>query len=1252
MKDPSSFINNSVILSHDGSNFEEWKDGLNLSLEMIFPPKKNYCDDLDNFNTLKPLEETSLRNLIIKTTNADFYRSLLAKDKDVKQIFKAISDRCCQTTRSSALEYIYDILSLINVDSTKAHEKWLSIYTKLQQFNLNASQIYGLFLQATVASSSSSLGNLFRQNVHQALNREKVISSFEDVSNVIKDEINNTKRLEDNNTNATIMALQVNRQSDNRTIISQHGNVYRHPNASLLPHNQNAIQRYGSKCVYCHKEGHWYVDCKQYEKDFKDKGLRLTKLPRKFQHLGSNTIVPNAQTSIRTAQLDTDDNEPQIIHAQHITDVDENQILLDSGASAHVSGKSPFLFDVVPLSRPISLLLADPNTVLHATGIGRLCIPLKEGELNVDSVYVCSSISGTLLSLGRLVTKGFSIIISGTSLQLLSNLNTHFSTQFKNYCWYLQPQYRVSAISTNPLQTSFSWHSRLGHASDQRCAKSKGALRRPDLGSSIIPYNNVLDLVVSDVVGPINANDSPLRYFVTMRDHKSTYVLSKSIVARTEVVPTLQQWLEFFKTNRGRYPKFVRTDNAKEYMSAAFSTFCDSRGIKLVPTVPYTPTDNGEAERLNRTIGESARTMLHSSGLPDKFWSYAYHFGTKAIIQIPSATQPKLSQRAFEAILIGYPASGRGWVFYLPSNRSIIHSTQAVFPDTLQAPLVKSGQPGKMSLDTILNSISMKLGEIPTNNIINQHQHNIDNTIMIADMNIPNNIKDAMKSPDSSQWIQAANSELHQFDKLNVWTAVDPLPNTKVLGARWVFALKHDSHGKIIKHKARYVVKGYNQRPGQDFVDCYAPTASLVTLRLILTLKIQQQLHMTTFDVSGAYLHSPIEEEIYVKAPTELRPELKTKVMKLNKALYGTKQAARCWWLFFKSIMQEMSLQETEIEPSLYLYKHGSDCVIVWMHVDDGIILANSFTLLSKIQKHMDSKLMAKWNNNPDKIVGIRLQVRNDEITMDQHLLATQIINRYTRKYIVKSTPLPLLQTDLKEGDQISIKEYQHFIGSLMYLATGSRPDLTFSINFLARYNHSPTDECWKLLDHVIGYLKNTIHESLRLKPTNEQTLELWTDSNWGGSYERSTSVGIIKYAGCPVQWISKRQKIVAMSTCAAEYVAMGDTGQHLAHLINVLRTFNVEPHSSIHCDNQAAILITSDNTSRKRTKYLTRAFFFINDLVRQENIKLDWVSTKDQIGDIFTKSLSPNQHRKFLTGLNLCSWEGVLVKRQDHKLT
>ncbi|MBW0476544.1 hypothetical protein O181_016259 [Austropuccinia psidii MF-1] len=590
----------------------------------------------------------------------------------------------------------------------------------------------------------------------------------------------------------------------------------------------------------------------------------------------------NPRTSVRAIQADVNNEDPDIIDARHISEVDDGQILLDSGASAHVSGNSPFLCDIEILKQPIPLLLADPKTVVRATRRGKLCIPVKEGIINVDNVYVCNAISGTLLSLGRLLCSNYQAQFSGTVLKIISPSSNVYNTRFNNFCWYIEPRKTISAISSAPLHTSFTWHCRLGHASDDRvktflkrfvpafdiktwkpffcdqCAKSKGALRRPDLGKSIVKYDEVLDLVVSDVVGPFTAPDTTMRYFVTLRDHKSTFVLSKPIVSRSDVVPTLKQWLEFFKTNKGSYPKFLRTDNAKEYVSAALTNFCSERGIQAVPVVAYTPADNGEAERLNRTIGETARTMLHSSNLPEKFWPYAYQvatylhnrlpnkrtkdstpleamfniqpsastlyqFGTKAIIQIPAPTTPKLEPRAVNAILIGYPPSGRGWIFYIPSSRLIVHSTHAVFPETHEAPLIKNEHSDKMKIDNLINSISMTLGQVPTNEIVDQQQSTIENTRMVPDMTLPNNIKHALASKDSTEWLLAANNELKQFDKLNVWTAVDAQLKIKVLGARWVFSLKRDSEGNVIKYKARYVVKGFAQRPGQDFGDCYAP---------------------------------------------------------------------------------------------------------------------------------------------------------------------------------------------------------------------------------------------------------------------------------------------------------------------------------------------------------------------------------------------------------------------------------------------
>ncbi|MBW0536724.1 hypothetical protein O181_076439 [Austropuccinia psidii MF-1] len=235
----------------------------------------------------------------------------------------------------------------------------------------------------------------------------------------------------------------------------------------------------------------------------------------------------------------------------------------------------------------------------------------------------------------------------------------------------------------------------------------------------------------------------------------------------------------------------------------------------------------------------------------------------------------------------------------------------------------------------------------------------------------------------------------------------------KVLGSKWVFTSKQDANGKVNKDKAHYVVKGLNQQPGQDFVDCYAPTPSIVTICLLLALKTQQKLHMTTFEISVACLHSPIDKEIYVKAPTELQPELKGKSMKLHKALNGTKQAICCWWLFFKSPINDMGLMVNNIRSSLYLYKQDWNYMLVWMHVDDGVILTNNKGLLQEIQSHMNKKLTVELNSNPDKIAGLNLKIGENSIQINQNPIKTLIICTYPWKVLNETTPLPTLSTSL-----------------------------------------------------------------------------------------------------------------------------------------------------------------------------------------------------------------------------------------------
>jgi hypothetical protein len=164
-----------------------------------------------------------------------------------------------------------------------------------------------------------------------------------------------------------------------------------------------------------------------------------------------------------------------------------------------------------------------------------------------------------------------------------------------------------------------------------------------------------------------------------------------------------------------------------------------------------------------------------------------------------------------------------------------------------------------------------------------------------------------------------------------------------------------------------------------------------------------------------------------------------------------------------------------------------------------------------------------------------------------------------------------------------------------------------------------------------MGYLKRTKDMSLYFS-NGGSALQLWSNANWGGEHERSTSGYIIKHNGNPITWGAKRQTVVALSTCAAEYIALSDGTQQLAQLNNLL----VNMHHIVFCDNEAAILIAGDNASKKKTRYLSRAFYFINDFIRQYEIKIQWTSTQNQLADIFTKRLGPNLIEKALQKLNV----------------
>ncbi|MBW0554709.1 hypothetical protein O181_094424 [Austropuccinia psidii MF-1] len=179
----------------------------------------------------------------------------------------------------------------------------------------------------------------------------------------------------------------------------------------------------------------------------------------------------------------------------------------------------------------------------------------------------------------------------------------------------------------------------------------------------------------------------------------------------------------------------------------------------------------------------------------------------------------------------------------------------------------------------------------------------------------------------------------------------------------------------------------------------------------------------------------------------------------------------------------------------------------------------------------------------------------------------------------------------------------------------------------------SPQEEHWGALKHLLGYVKHTRDQHLQYHSNSAcETLDLWSDVDWGGEFQRSTSGFILRVFNCTIAWGLRRQKLVAGLTCAAELMAMGMAMDILIFMIQLVRACLKDIKINIHCDNRAAILILEG--SRTRIKSLEQNFYIINDLIRKYDITLRWTTTSSQLADICTKRLGPTKHLQFLIKL------------------
>ncbi|GJT84192.1 retrovirus-related pol polyprotein from transposon TNT 1-94 [Tanacetum coccineum] len=491
----------------------------------------------------------------------------------------------------------------------------------------------------------------------------------------------------------------------------------------------------------------------------------------------------------------------------------------------------------------------------------------------------------------------------------------------------------------------------------------------------------------------------------------------------------------------------------------------------------------------------------------------------------------------------------------------------------------------------------------------------------------PKTYKDALTQ---ACWIEAMQEELNEFERLEVWELVPRPDKVMVITLKWIYKVKLDELGGILKNKARLVARGYRQEEGIDFEESFAPVARLEAIRIFLAFAAHMNMVVYQMDVKTAFLNGNLREEVYVSQPDGFVDKDKPNhVYKLKKALYGLKQAPRAWYDMLSSFLISQDFSKGSVDPTLFIRRDGKELLLVQIYVDDIIFAASTPELCDLFSKIMCSKFKMSMMGKISFFLGLQISQSPRGIFINQSKYALESLKKYGFDSCDPvDTPMvekSKLDED-KEGKAVDPSHYRGMIGTLLYL-TASRPDLQFAICMCARYQARPTEKHLNAVKRIFRYLKGTVNRGLWYPKDSSIALTAFADADHAGCQDtrRSTS-GSMQFLGDRlISWSSKRQKSVAISSTEAEYIALSGCCAQILWMRSQLTDygfgFNKIP---MYYDNKSAIALCCNNVQHSRSKHIDIIFHFIKEHVENGVIKLYFVITEYQLADIFTKALTP----------------------------
>ena len=503
---------------------------------------------------------------------------------------------------------------------------------------------------------------------------------------------------------------------------------------------------------------------------------------------------------------------------------------------------------------------------------------------------------------------------------------------------------------------------------------------------------------------------------------------------------------------------------------------------------------------------------------------------------------------------------------------------------------------------------------------------------------VPGSYKAAMAGDNSEAWKRAIDEELANHQQYSTWVLVPRAQATgRVLTNGWTFTTKLSQDGKSLRHKARLFVRGCQQSQSQ-YSETSVPVTNLMMLRMLLHWAVTHGGVVKHVDVKAAYLNAELHEDIFMEVPEGVtNANRQSQVCKLLRSLYGLRQAGYNWNAELHGFLSSCGFVRSAIDPSLYHLKRR-DGSVVTVYVDDLIILATSAKAMEAFIASLTTRYTIKVTElnvylsqriHWSEIDGIRA------VSIDQSAYLARILQQgglHEANKSMNPTVRPGYDTNDVSKKMVDTEAHRRTVGQLLWVQRTARPDISFPMLKACASIAHPSSKDAAAVKKMLRYLNGTVEQKLQIFAGGE--LVAYVDSDWAADEvdRRSVSGYVIGFLRddnrfSPMIWRSKKQTCVATSTCEAEYVACHEVCREISFVRSMMMEVGWMDHKApatvVFCDNLAAVNIGNDIvSSTKRARYIDIRYHYARWCAREGVVRFEWIASKDNLADIFTKSL------------------------------